>query len=328
MSEKIKEIIESNIKFSHLGIISGKTFTFEVANDIKKHFNCALSHFTVATNSFDEGNRISTLVKENGIDVLLAIGGGKVLDVAKYVSNKTGKKLIVCPTTLSHDGISSVVAVLKQKDNFRSIATHAPVCIIIDIDIVKRARDEQIKAGAGDLLSNLSAVEDWILAHKLKGEKFDPLSEMIARNAAEEFIRFVLKNRKINIREDEFLYELARCLALSGIAMNIAGSSRPCSGAEHLISHALDKLLKKSKPHGIQVGIATLYTQKLRKKNSSIIKKVYNKISFPTKLSQIGIDENIFMEAVRIAPQMRKGRFTILDIKGETEKLNAIKEIK
>ena len=41
-----------------------------------------------------------------------------------------------------------------------------------------------------------------------------------------------------------FLKELVDSLAMSGIANEIAGSSAPTSGSEHLISHALDKILE------------------------------------------------------------------------------------
>ena len=51
---------------------------------------------------------------------------------------------------------------------------------------------------------------------------------------------------------------------MSGIANEIAGSSAPTSGSEHLISHALDKILEIPQLHGIQVGIATYIMSKVQ----------------------------------------------------------------
>ncbi len=107
--------------------------------------------------------------------------------------------------------------------------------------------------------------------------------------------------------------------------MNIAGSSRPASGAEHLISHALDTILDKPKPHGIQVGFATLFTQALRGSDITDIMEVYRSVGFPTTFDAIGISIDTFMEAIKIAPYTRKNRFTILDIVDESRIMDALK---
>ena len=111
-------------------------------------------------------------------------------------------------------------------------------------------------------------------------------------------------------------------LIASGIAMGIAGSSRPASGAEHLISHGLDKILKNRGLHGTQSGIATIFSLCLRGSDGrKEIKKFYKKLSLPQKPEDIGITKEMFLEAVKIAPSTRKNRFTILDIKGKDKKL-------
>ncbi len=76
---------------------------------------------------------------------------------------------------------------------------------------------------------------------------------MIAKKAVNSFVRTPFTS----IQDDLFLKELLDSLAMSGIANEIAGSSAPTSGSEHLISHALDKMLEHPQLHGIQVGIAT-----------------------------------------------------------------------
>lgn len=67
-----------------------------------------------------------------------------------------------------------------------------------------------------------------------------------------------------SIKDELFLKELLDSLAMSGIANEIAGSSAPTSGSEHLISHALDKILEVPQLHGIQVGIATYIMAKVQ----------------------------------------------------------------
>jgi len=42
------------------------------------------------------------------------------------------------------------------------------------------------------------------------------------------------------------------------VAMSIAGSSRPCSGAEHLFSHALDIVAGETSLHGSRTGVGAI----------------------------------------------------------------------
>ncbi|UCG92033.1 MAG: iron-containing alcohol dehydrogenase, partial [candidate division WOR-3 bacterium] len=115
---------------------------------------------------------------------------------------------------------------------------------------------------------------------------------------------------------------LSEGLILSGIAMGIAGNSRPASGAEHLISHGLDTILKNRGLHGVQSGIATIFSLGLRGSDGwRDIKDFYKKLNLPQKPEDIGVSKDIFLEAVKIAPSTRTGRFTILDIKGKDRKL-------
>ena len=57
---------------------------------------------------------------------------------------------------------------------------------------------------------------------------------------------------------------LAQSLVLSGLAMQIAGNSRPCSGSEHLFCHAMDELFEHNIPHGILVALGSVVACRLQ----------------------------------------------------------------
>ena len=78
-------------------------------------------------------------------------------------------------------------------------------------------------------------------------------------------------------------------LISTGVAACIAGSSRPCSGAEHLFSHALDKLEPDVGLHGEKCGIGAIMTAKLQGQNWRKIVKTLKSVGAPTTAKEIGL---------------------------------------
>ena len=251
-------------------------------------------------------------------DCVIGLGGGKVLDYAKYLSAKISAKFISIPTLISHDGICSPVAVLRGQ----SLAAVMPKALLIPLYMIKASDVDHIKSGVGDLISNLSAVDDWYLAAQHSNESVDDFAIMLAKNSAMNIIlqleSFMARGLDYQwaLYDDEFLEALVEALALSGIAMSIAGSSRPCSGAEHLISHAIDKLfghgVKAS--HGIQVLLATVFLEGYRanQERKQRLEKILSYFHFPETFAAIGVHD---MQAIiELAPKMRPDRFSILSL--------------
>jgi glycerol-1-phosphate dehydrogenase [NAD(P)+] len=118
------------------------------------------------------------------------------------------------------------------------------------------------------------------------------------------------------IADDSLLTALAESLVLSGISMNITGSTRPCSGACHEISHALDILYPtRSAQHGEQCGLGAAFATYLRGDLdlSRQMADVLGRHGLPVTADQIGFSDEEFVAAVHYAPQTRPGRFTILE---------------
>jgi len=321
--ERISEILAiEGVDVSKSLIVSGKSFTKSIGDKVEDSIDKKSIRVCIEDNELESIKEVEKAIRNYTPSVLIGVGGGKVLDVTKYCAYRLNKSFLAVPTVLSNDGISSPVAVIETGQGLGSLGTAPPIGIIVDINIIKNSPRETILAGVGDLISNTSAVDDWNLASIHAGEKVDKFAQILAKNSAEGFVQLLLRRPDISslaIEDESLLVSLAEGLIQSGIAMSLAGSSRPCSGSEHLISHALDGLLDYSKPHGLQVGFATLFTTALRRKDISDLVSLFRRIGFPATLQELGIPVSTFLEAIKRAPSTRKGRFTILNLASDKE---------
>jgi glycerol-1-phosphate dehydrogenase [NAD(P)+] len=92
----------------------------------------------------------------------------------------------------------------------------------------------------------------------------------------------------------------------------MCGSSRPASGAEHLISHALDKIAQRPRSHGLQVGVAAYLLSRLQGDNADLIARVLDKTGFWQGIRSDPFSRHEWLQAVEAAPAMKPDRFTVL----------------
>ena len=336
------EVLEELLSFikelgcSKVALITSKTPTNLITNDLEiKLFHKLekLKTFQVINPSIAYANQLSL----GDFDLVVGVGGGKVIDIAKYVAYLNKLSCISIPTSISNDGICSPVAVLKEKQNkYKSLGATIPVGLFVPLHIIQKASEDSILSGIGDLLSNLSAIEDWKLAHIEKNEEIDDYAVMISKHAAltvfSEAKSYILLHKKKEQFIQDNLKTIIEALALSGIAMEIAGTSRPASGAEHLISHSLDELYGTTKPHGIQVAFGMYITMFIRYELGLISKHTFHEyravfryLGLPTNLASLGLTKEQLINAIIHAPQTRGDKYTILN-KIKLEK-NAIESI-
>lgn len=269
---------------------------------------------TISNSDEKDVKKIKKFIAEKKSDLVIGFGGGKVLDVAKLAAGQNNTKFISIPTTLSNDGISSPVAVIKDRNNTPvSHITKAPYGVVVDIHVIKKAPVRHIKAGVGDLISNLSAVFDARLAQAKGIEEINGTALSLAETGPINLLDF----KDTSIKNNEFLLCLARGLIKSGFAMCIVGSSRPASGSEHKISHAIDHLYSPRKNlHGEQTGVAALFTLALQENQYlDRVKKLYTQIAFPQKLKKLHLNIDQFIRVVINATKIRPERYTILEHK-------------
>ena len=293
----------------HIALALGSGLGEEVLGLIGDHIDPSCV-FTVHDDSIDTAMKLADDVRRRTVDVLVGIGGGRTLDVAKYAATRAGLPMVAVATSLAHDGVASPVSVLTAGDMKGSFGVATPIAVAVDLAFVRRSPERFLRAGIGDLVSNLSAIADWRLGNEVNGEPIDGLALALASAAAESIV-----DRRDDMRSDAFLETLAQSLILSGTAMAVAGTSRPCSGACHEISHAVDQLFVDRSTHGEQVALGALFAFVLRDDDAMVerIRGCLTHHGIATTPAGIGITDEEMVKAVMAAPHTRPDRFTILE---------------
>jgi len=261
--------------------------------------------------SFASIERVIETAHAEEADYLIGLGGGKPIDIAKMAADEINCGLVSLPTAASHDGIVSGRSSIPEGNTRHSVAADPPLAVIADTEIMAKAPWELTTAGCADIISNYTAVQDWRLANRLKNVEYSEYAGALSEMTAEMLVDNA-DSIKPNLEESAWI--VIKALVSSGVAMSIAGSSRPASGAEHLISHQLDRLAPGQALHGHQVGVASIITEYLHNGDSGqwrAIRDALKRIDAPTTAAEIGISDDDFLEALTTAHEIRD-RYTIL----------------
>ncbi len=269
--------------------------------------------YVIVTSSTAEDLRtVKDKIKELQPQIVLGVGGGTKIDVAKLSSANQNIPFISVPTTASHDGIASPLGAIKGLNKPFSVKAQAPMAIVADTQVIIHSPYRLIASGCGDTISKLTAVRDWRLAHDKNNEYYGGYADSLALMSAQ----LVMKNADvIQPKVEEGLRVLLEALISCGVAMSIAGSSRPGSGSEHLFSHALDLITPHHALHGEQCGVGTILMARLHNINWKRIKKTLQRVGAPTTAKELGVKPEHVIKALVEACTLRPERYTILDEK-------------
>lgn len=295
VKELFKDTIEISFDSAEINVLCEE---FVDTNDIDRAFNA--------------GKHIP-----HRVEAVVAIGGGTAIDYCKYVAFSKQLPLVTVPTLISNDAFASPTSSLTVDGERKSIKTVVPHSVIIDTDVISKAPKRFLYSGIGDLFCKTTAVFDWKLSYKHTGETVNDFAATVATNAADTFTFYKEKD----VENLECVGIIASSLLMTGIAMIIAGSSRPASGAEHLISHAYDKVAKQPSLHGLQVGVASYAVSYLQQETHARIKKDILESGFHAFLKENPLDKEDFLKAISLAPEIKENFFTILSEKGNLSKL-------
>ena len=309
--ERLPDLCERLLEGKAL-IVEGRK-TKKIAGDkVKKLLESSrfeTKDIVITSSSMREVRRVLKVIEKEKIDFVVGVGGGKVIDVSKFSAFKSNIPFISIPTAASHDGIASPMASIKDKDVQTSKKAVSPLAIVADTSIIRKAPYRMLSSGCADVISNLSAIRDWELAHRLKNEEFSTYAYSLSKTSAE----LIMENADIiKTHTEEGVWVAVKGMIVSGVAMSVAGNSRPASGAEHMFSHALDKIAPGKALHGEQCGVGAIMMLYLHGEDWKGVRDVLREIGAPTNAKELGIPKKKIVDALVKAHSIRPDRYTIL----------------
>jgi glycerol-1-phosphate dehydrogenase [NAD(P)+] len=305
-------IRDLNDKTTIVAVISGNTVKARVGKEcVEALDSSSLKYKWIETPnaSMNDINSSQSLVRKEQPNFIVGVGGGRSVDVAKMISFNLNIPFISVPTSASHDGISSPFVSIRGQDKPYSLKAHAPIGVIADTKLISEAPYRLQASGCGDLIGKITAVKDWELARDDNNEYFGSYAANLANMSAKIIIE---NSSKLSYRAN--IRTIVEALISAGVASCIAGSSRPCSGSEHLFSHALEYVAKTNCGlHGERVGIGTIMMSKIHGLDHDIIIKTLQNIKAPTTAKEIDVTEDQIIQSLLIAQSLRPERYTILN---------------
>jgi glycerol-1-phosphate dehydrogenase [NAD(P)+] len=312
--ERIGEI-SRRLGFTESALIIAGSKTFDVAGRrvkklLEKEEGMTVQTFLVECASTRDVEAVEKRIKTLKPQIVFAVGGGTKIDVAKCSSANQRIPFISVPTTASHDGIASPLSSIKGSEKPYSVVAQAPLAIVADTKIIMQAPWRFSVSGCEDVIAKFTAVKDWKLAHEDRDEYYGGYAASLALMSAKHVMQNV---GLMKTRNEEGLRILLEALISCGVSMSIAGSSRPCSGSEHLFSHALDVIRPNHGMHGERCGVGTIMMTYLHGGNWKRIRNALQRLGAPTNARKLGVEKEDVIKALKMATSMRPERYTILN---------------
>ncbi|RLJ81056.1 iron-containing alcohol dehydrogenase family protein [Salisediminibacterium halotolerans] len=251
---------------------------------------------------------ISRAFEIDRYDAICAMGGGAVIDAGKYIAFSRRTPFISIPISPSNDGFASSNCSLYVDGKKTTVPARVPYGIVADPAIIETAPRPLVLAGVGDLMSNITALYDWEYEAEIGAATVHAFASMLSKKAVNSFIRTPMDD----LYSEVFLKELISSLAMGGVSTVISGNSSPISGAEHMISHALDRTANKPQMHGVQVGIASYLMALVHEHRAERMVKVFERTGFFDYVQTLPLNRDEWLYAIEIAPEMKPKRHTYL----------------
>ena len=194
--------------------------------------------------------------------VPVAVGSGTVNDVVKRAAFACGRPYLAVATAASVDGYTASGAAITGEGFKRTLACPAPLAVLADLRVLGPAPPGLTASGYADLLGKVTAGADWLLADALEVERVDPRPWALVQGPLREATG---RPAALRAGDEDALERLVEGLLVSGLAMQMAGSSRPASGAEHQLGHLWEMEAGRADPaggepplHGHRVGVGSV----------------------------------------------------------------------
>ena len=310
---KLIGLLDNRYKSKQVLIVCGKTNSKKIAEVISAK-TTSRNIINVVDDTVESIQSISELV--DNYSVILGVGGGKLMDISKEIAFQNNLDLILFPTVISNDGLANGLVVLNSVNKGKSVYRKSADYIFIDYSIINSAPDIYLKSAIGDVFSNYSAINDFIVNHNKVNEVSEEVKHLVL-----ESLEVLIGSNKPNVDR------VVEAIVISGKAVEVLTNSSAISGSEHLILHSIEKLHPTKKiTHGCAVASISLFTLHLQGKldveHISFLKHNFISNNF-IELFNLSCEE--LFEVFEVSKGYRPSRKTVLNSYGSKQLVEQIK---
>jgi len=240
--------------------------------------------------------RLSSLIAQKKVDVLVGMGGGKTIDTAKIAADRAHIPVIIIPTIASTDAPCSGCAVVYTAAGvFESVSYQRanPAVVLVDVGIIAAAPPRFLVAGMGDALATWFEARSCERTHAANecGGYSTMAGLAIAKLCYETLLRYGAAAKiagEQHIVTPALQHIIEANILLSGIGFESAGLA-----AAHALHNGLTALVETHAfYHGEKVAFGVLAGLQLTDAAPEEVATVFSfceEIGLPTTLADIGV---------------------------------------
>jgi len=232
------------------------------------------------------------------VEAVVAVGGGRAIDLGKFIAWKRNCRLITIPSVISVDAFVTPAAAIRRNHRVEYIGSASPDPLVIDYDLIRTAPPRLNIAGVGDLLSIHTATFDWELSHRAGNNQHELHADDVRR------ARAVLKDVEKSAFEIRVLSDAGiRAIVEGYIAVNTIclprGHYRAEEGSEHFLFYELEERTKRAFIHGQIVGLGIYLMSRLQENDADGITALMDCIGLHYQPADLGLDRRTLDESLR-----------------------------
>ena len=248
--------------------------------------------------SFEEIDRVKAIADENNAEMVIGLGGGKVLDTAKSVTTGTHRYLVLIPTLASNCSPWSAISV-HYKENGEHIGheiyNETANLTLLNPKVILNSPIEYFVAGIGDTLAKY--YESELIFKKLPEDQYTvalTISRQMANNCREVLMKYAeqaVEDMKAGRLTPEWRQVAETVTVMAGTVGGWGDDYGRASGA-HAIHDALT-IFPQTAPHlhGAKVAYGILVLLAIEGKTDEIERLLpfYRTLNLPTNLADVDL---------------------------------------
>jgi len=275
--ERFEDLVRSSLKDSMMGV------SFEVCLG-----ECCLP----------EVERLGEVADKEDADMIVGIGAGKTLDVAKYTAQKTGRRTVTIPSVASsYAAFSNQVYLFNEDGKFIEVKELevCPDLLIMDYKVVGLAAPRYLRAGMGTALA--TSYQFTLSQEELEGHHPSRLAFELAAHLREQLFERGGKALQ-DVRREEVTGRVETILETNllqaGLVSSLGGVSFRSMVAHHL-AHEIQPYVQRDLLFGELVAFGLLVEHMLygaRPDSLVDLLEFFREVDLPLTLDELDLPGN------------------------------------